>query len=198
MTLQIFKRRPQPVPVSGGWELIERKVIGSAVQNYDFVKAVAGDTDPAYKITASIQNDDAVVGTCLYQLRINGASVVCNRQRRNYTGSSLTGVYAQATSTFFMTLDEKDKNSDAPDGTSALDAGFAEIIIPNPSSAGIKRVIMARSTNESVGVDSIEMVDIFMGITTTPAGEFLAFGVGSTKALGLGIGTILSLYKETL
>lgn len=159
------------------WTLIDRTVIASAVQTYDFAPtiAVSGNVDLAYWIVGFVKNDNA--GTAEIGLRLNTAAIACDRQRFNASSTTLTA--ARDTTTTFASV------------PTTKSVSFCCWMLKT-ATGDIRHAIISSALDSST---SIQYENYAVSITTpATSANITSVGIGSSVTSGLGVGTELNLF----
>ncbi len=160
----------------GNCEMVQKIIVsGDPEQTQDFADTLNGDVDQQYWIEASFVNDNA--GTAKYSVRINLADWAVNNQQAIFSGTSHTA--ARITTPEILTL-----------GTSQ--EGHITVNLPK-AETGISRhasVTELRNFNTSIRAEHSIVI-------TTPikSVNWTRLGIGSDVADGIGVGSILRLWR---
>lgn len=161
--------------IQSGYELIEEIIVTSAVQTQDFASALDGNNDGGYIIEIYLVNDDG--STSVVNLRINGADWAVTRSRLRQTGISVAG------------LRDNNINFGAP-----ITSSEATFIIRIPkSSTGNRRHVISEVAEDSTNV--VQSKYTFDVTTPTSATNITSLGIASTVVSGIGVDTVMRLYK---
>ncbi len=161
---------------SSGWSLVERKVIPADAQSYDFV-GLNGDVDEAYQISAEVRGGVGSAGGLL-SVRPNGLT----------TNQSGFGIISDA------------GGAPGPDTRTELFLGY----IPVAGRAAVAYGTLSAKTGtdrmmtSQAAVASIQRTLTAGSRWTDTAAAITFLRVFSSDAAGLGIGTVLSLFKRAI
>lgn len=164
------------------WILVERITIaGAAATTQDFATALNGDVDLGYKVCAFIKSDAA--GDAIFSLRVNGATIAANR-RYIQAVSTTVSTAATASATGMLTTDVT-----SDEGAFEAYLSFAR--------TGYERFWRFWTSKSSGSTDyQEEFFGTFRMTTPNTATNITSLGVVSDTASGIGIGSILELYKK--
>lgn len=158
------------------FELVEENNISSAVQAYDFT-GLDGDTEGTYILEIRVVNDNG--GTASYAIRLNQANWA---GRRQYHNASNTSVAAGRDTTIYL--------------YSAVANGTTTIIQHFPAmKSGEVRQSIGRGANDA-GASMASMTNTFDITTPSTATNITAIGIGANVASGIGVGSVLRLWKK--
>lgn len=158
---------------TGLMQLVEQKrVTGSAITNYDFT--VDGDADYQYIMIAHIEASNNIS----VKPRMNGATIAGNKQALNVNGNAVSGT--------------RDTTISLGD-LSNTDTGEYFVIFDNCASNYNRRFISHGSTLQN---GSIQIFYVTCHISTPANGTAItSIGIEGSAATGLGIGSVISLYR---
>lgn len=166
----------------GAWELIERKAIASAVQNADFT-GLDGDTDENYMLTGMIRSGAAA--DCTYSFNIPGAGPTASGFKS--TAGTITG----NTDAFFLSLNVP--TTDKSTGE------FTVYYFADRGAGGNTNHRLCRwesfSSDEAASSEEYRAggSKLDIGVVT---GNVTTLRVAASVANGIGVGSILNLYKS--
>lgn len=166
----------------GAWELVERKAIAVAVQDADFT-GLDGDTDEQYLLTGMIRSNAAA--DCLYYFNIPGAGPTARGLVSN------SGGVATTTSAAFLSLNVP--TTDKSTGE------FACNYFADRGAGGNSNHRLCRwesfSSDEAASSEEYRSggSKLDIGVVT---GNVTTLRVAADQASGIGIGSILNLYKS--
>lgn len=161
---------------SSGWALVERRVIPSDVQSYDFT-GLNGDVDEAYKITAEVKGGVGSAGGLL-SVRPNGLT----------TNQSAFGMGSDAGGAPFG------------DPRAEMSLGYVPVAGRLAISEGtlFAKTGSDRMMNSVTAVASISRTSVFGSRWTDTAENITFLRVFSAVATGLGTGSVISLFKRAI
>lgn len=175
---------PLSVATTPEWQFVERITIGSAVTTQDFTTVLDGNSDLGYRIVASIIAGSSTYPA--YSLRVNGATIACNR-RYIFASSTTVATAATDSSIFILGLQ--------PTSGTAKEGGFSAIL--NYSRTGYERLWRFHGTKANAVVDWQEEFTGTLRMTTpNTSTNITSLGVHCNAANGIGVGSILTLYKK--
>lgn len=163
------------------WTLVERITIGSAQQNQDFAAVLSGNVDLGYKIKCFIKNDAAA--SPLYSLRVNGSAMVSDRRYINAASASVSTA-TTASSNVIMVLGD------------TADEGTFEAVL-DYSRTGFERLWRFASSKFSGSTDVLEETIGRLKMTTPATStNITSLGLGCNTVAGIGVSSILELYRK--
>jgi hypothetical protein len=161
-------------PIIGS--LVEEKVFAVAAQTFDFTATVDGDVDYRYRLMCFLVND--AVATISISLRLNVNTVAMARQVVTASAGGHPG--ARDTSPLLA-------------GATTTEASTLYIDLVKPEVDDARHFTVSSAISEGTG---IQIQRGSASITTPAIGDKITrIGVGASLADGLGVGTILRLYK---
>lgn len=160
------------------WEMVEEITIGSAVTTQDFTATLDGDVDGAYMIEGRIVNDQ--VSNASINIRINSANWATNRQYNSASGTSVTASRDTATN---MAL-------------AIANGGYTQFrtFFPCVITGDGRTCYTIETRGNTTSLANIT----FTHDITTPANSvnITSLGVASSIASGIGVGSVLRLWKR--
>jgi hypothetical protein len=165
----------------GGWQLVERKVILVDAQFYDFL-GLNGDVDEAYKITAEVKGGVGSGGGLL-SVRPNGLSTNAD-------------AFGTGCDPFATPPDDQP----FPDQRAEMALGYIPVAGRLAISEGtlFAKTGSDRMMNSLTSVASIRRFSTFGSRWTDTATNITFLRIFSAAATGLGVGSVLTLFKRTI
>ena len=173
-----------PNKIEGAWERIYDSTLSSAATTVT-ISDLEGDTDVIYRLILRLKNDNA--SASLYNIRYN------NDSGSNYGKQYLTGVASVAaagrqtanTAQLVMTITALDQNFLA----------FSDNLMYAKS--GYERTVLSETT-EDVNGTTVNTIALNGGSWSNTADEITSIVVSASQADGLGVGSVIELYRLNL
>lgn len=166
------------------WQFVERITMGIAATTQDFATVLDGDGDLGYLIRCHFVSGAASASA--FSLRVNGATIVCNRRFIEALGTGVSTAATAAATTIAVV--------EGTGGTAK--ECYAEAVL-HFSRTGFNRIWRFMSSKDSSSTDWMQhFIGTFRMTTPSTATNITSLGVVASAANGIGAGTVLELFKK--